>query len=248
MKLNQVIAIEKGVKSRAYAAFTELHKYSQKSDPYSGFIKTYQKKDDDGETFPDERKKVQLTGNGVLAQVTSTLTELFDIEAQKDFTNCAARADVVVGGEVLIYNAPATYLLFLEKQLSDLRSFVDFLPVLDEADDWLPDPTTGAYKTAATQTHKTKKTARVIVKYDAVIRDGQALPAQTELIHEDVVVGHWNLTKYSGALPAPRKAVLLQRIDELAKAVKTAREDANSIEVVKPAQTVGLAVFGYLFA
>ncbi len=36
-KLNQIIAIEKGIKSKAYAHVTELHKACQKPDLFNGF-------------------------------------------------------------------------------------------------------------------------------------------------------------------------------------------------------------------
>ncbi len=45
-RLNQIIAIEKGIKSRAYAELTELHKAAQKPDLFHGFVKTYQKRDE----------------------------------------------------------------------------------------------------------------------------------------------------------------------------------------------------------
>ena len=58
-KLNQIIAIEKGVKARVYGELTELHKAVQKPELFNGFSKTYQKKDDDGEDLPAEKKRVQ---------------------------------------------------------------------------------------------------------------------------------------------------------------------------------------------
>ena len=39
-KLNQIVAIEKGVKSRVYGEFTRLHKSSQRADRVAGFNKT----------------------------------------------------------------------------------------------------------------------------------------------------------------------------------------------------------------
>ena len=59
-KLNQIIAIEKGVKSRVYGEITEMHKSSQKPELFNGFVKTYRKKDEDSEDYPPERKKAQL--------------------------------------------------------------------------------------------------------------------------------------------------------------------------------------------
>jgi hypothetical protein len=135
-----------------------------------------------------------------------------------------------------------TYLLFLEKQLSDLRTFVDKMPVLEEAEEWTEDPNTGLYRSARVSTYRTRKTPKVVVKYEAT----KEHPAQTELIYEDLVIGYWDMVKHSGALPAPRKAVLLDRIDRLARAVKMAREQANdrACERVE----VGAKLFGWLLA
>jgi hypothetical protein len=57
------------------------------------------------------------------------------------------------------------------------------------------------------------------------------LPAQVELVHNDVTVGHWITTLISGALPEPDKDVLLKRINKLSIAVKEAREEANTMKV-----------------
>jgi hypothetical protein len=244
-KLHSVIAIEKGVKSRVYGEITTLHKESQKAEPFTGLVRTYRKKDEDGEDFPQERKKVQLVAEDVLKRVARLDTELFDVEAEKDWGNCKARASVIVDGRTIVADAPPTFLLFLEKQLSDLRTFVEKLPVLDEAEEWTADPNSSLHRTSPSVTHKTRKVQRAIVKYDAVIKDGLALPAQTEMITEDVIVGWWDTVKHSGALPAPRKEALLDRIDKLTKAVKIAREEANDTEIEE--RSVGAALFGFLF-
>lgn len=55
-------------------------------------------------------------------------------------------------------------------------------------------------------------------------------PAQTQLVQEDVIVGSWNQTKMSGAIQPQQKDMLLQRIEKLQKAVKFAREEANSVD------------------
>jgi hypothetical protein len=165
-----------------------------------------------------------------------------DITATKDYANCHASADVVLDGQVLIQNAPATYLLFLEKQLSDLHTFVDKMPTLDETDDWTRDENSTLFKTAAIPTQRTKKVQKPLVLYPATAEH----PAQTQMITEDVVVGYWDTIKQSGALPVPRKQVLLERIEKLSQAVKFAREQANSVEA-EP-QKVGGTIFTYLLS
>ena len=48
------------MKGRVHGEVTELHQASQKNELYSGFTKRYKKKDDEGEDYPDEVKRVQL--------------------------------------------------------------------------------------------------------------------------------------------------------------------------------------------
>jgi hypothetical protein len=241
-KLNQIVAIEKGVKSRVYGEITEMHKAAQKPELFNGFVKTYRKKDEEGEDYPQERKKVQLEAETVLAQAARLLTEIMDVTATKDYANCHASADVVLDGQVLLKAAPATYLLFLEKQLSDLHTFVEKMPALDETDDWSRDENSALFKTAAIPTQRTKKVQKPLVLYPATAEH----PAQTQMITEDIVVGYWDTIKQSGALPVPRKQVLLERIEKLSQAVKFAREQANSAEA-EP-QKVGGTIFAYLLS
>lgn len=240
-KLNQIVAVEKSVKSRVYGDFTELHKASQKAELFTGFSKNYRKKDEEGEDYPPEQKKVQLEAGEVLAQVSKLLAELLDVTATKDFANCLAFADVSVDGVVLVKDAPVPFLLFLEKQITDLHTFVDKIPTLDTADDWQSDPNSGLFKTPSIATHRTKKVQKPVVLYEATDKH----PAQTQLITEDVVVGYWDTVKQSGALPVPRKRELLERLEKLSQAVKFAREQANNHEAEE--KKVGETLFGYLF-
>ena len=107
-KLNQILAIEKGLKTRVYAEFTELHNATQKPGLMNGFHKAYQPRDEEGETYPPESQKVQHNASEVFERVAAILTELFDITATKDWANCHAKADVVIDGRVLLKDVPAT--------------------------------------------------------------------------------------------------------------------------------------------
>jgi len=240
-KLNQILAIEKGIKTRVYSEFSDLHQATQKAPLMNGFHKSYQPRDEDGETYPAEAVKVQHNASEVLDRVAVSLAELFDVTATKDWANCNARADVVIDGRTLVKDVPATYLLFLEKQLSDLHTFITKMTELDPGSDWSVDPGTGLYKTDTTLTQRTKKVQRPITLYEAT----KEHPAQTQLITEDVVAGTWMTIKYSGAMPTPRKKQLLARIEKLSNAVKFAREQANASEVQD--KKLGREVFDFLF-
>lgn len=222
-KLNQVIAVEKSVKQRNNDLVSELYKAVQKPALFNGFNKKYKPMDEGGEQFAPENLKVQMNVEQALKDASRSLAELFDVTATKDFGNTKAKANVVVDGEVLLADAPATYLLFLEKQLTDLHTLVANLPVLDSAEDWTLDVNSGLYKTEPTQTAKTKKVQKPLVMYPATDKH----PAQTQLITDDQTVGYWETVKMSGAIPVPEKNALLERLEKLQKAVKYAREEAN---------------------
>jgi hypothetical protein len=241
-KLNQIIAVEKGIKSRSFQELTDAHQSVQKPSLLSGIARTYQPKDEEGEQLPPESTRVQLRSDEVLRDIAVSLTRLFDVTASKDATNCVARADVKLDGEVLLGDVPVTYLLFLEKQLTDLHTFVKKLPVLDSAEAWSFNDSADCYSTEPVRTIRTRKVPRNHVKAEATEKH----PAQVEVYYEDVAVGYWTTVKFSGALPAKRVSELLGRVEKLQHAVKFAREEANNAAVVD--RKVGDKVFGYLFA
>jgi hypothetical protein len=240
-KLNQIIAIEKGVKGQSLRDLTDAHQLLQKPSMLNGISRTYRPKDEEGEQLPPESTRVQVKAEEVIEQTVEILVKLFDVTATKDWANTKARADVVVNGKVLLAQVPATYLLFLEKQLVDIHTFVKKLPVLDAADTWTFDASSDCWATEPAQTIKTKKIPRNHVKAEAT----EHHPAQVEVYYEDVAIGYWRTVKFSGALPAKRVNDLLERVETLQQAVKFAREEANSIDVED--QKLGETIFRYIF-
>jgi hypothetical protein len=242
-KLNQIIAIEKGIKAKSYAEISALHKVIQKPALFNGFQKTYKPKDDDdSEKLPAEKQRVQFSTDEVLRSVERAMTELINVTARKDYTNCIAVSDVILpDGQHIIKDAPVSFLLFLEKQMNDLRTFAAELPILDEGENWIKDVNSGLFKADETNTHRTKKMSKPIVLYPATPEH----PAQTQIMTEDVIAGFWSQVKQSGAMPKPMKAALLARIDALQNAIKQAREAANMNDEVDTGK-IGIAIFNYL--
>lgn len=240
-KLNQIIAIEKGIKSKSVQQLAESQKNLQKASVFSGISRTYRPKDEDGEQLPPESNKVQVKADEIIRETTEILTKLFDITATKDWTNCHARADVVVDGQTLLTQVPVSYLLFLEKQLTDLQAFLKKLPTLDPSETWNFDPNSDCWATEPIQTLKTFKMPRNHVKAEAT----EHHPAQVEVYYEDVTIGYWRTVKFSGALPQARIHELMNRLEKLQQAVKFAREEANNTDAEE--QRVGAKIFQYLF-
>lgn len=241
-KLNQILAIEKGIKTDTFQKLTEAHHQLQKSALLTGISKTYQPRDEEGEPLPPEFTRVQVNAEAVIKETREILVRLFDVTATKDWANCHAKADIVVDGQKLLESVPATYLLFLEKQLTDIHTFIRKLPALDSSENWTLDSADGTWKTAAVETLRTKKVPRNHVKAEATEKH----PAQVEVYMEDVPVGRWRTVKMSGALPTTRITELLNRVEKLQAAVKFAREEANGAEATN--MTISEKLFNYLFA
>ncbi len=240
-KLNQVVAAEKGIKQAVTRDFTDVHQHLQKAASLSGISRTYKPKDEEGERYPAEYTKVQFTVNDAIDTAVTRLTELFDITATKESANCRAAADVTLDGIKILEAVPVTYLLFLEKQLNDVHTFIRKLPTLDPSENWHMDSNQGCFVTDISETVRTKKIPRNHIKAEAT----KEHPAQVEMFTEDVVVGYWSTVKMSGALTATRVTELTRRVENMISAVKAAREEANSIEA--PQVHYGKKVFDYLF-
>jgi len=240
-KLNQIIAVVNGKKTQTKKSLTDIYKKLQKSALFEGISRSYTPADDDGEMLPPEKKNVQYNSKAAIDEAQQCLKDLLDVTATQDWGNCQARGTLTVDGETVLEDVPVTYLLFLEKQLVDMQTFVQAIPVLDSAEAWSWDENADCYATEPSFSNRTKKVPRSHVLYEATEKH----PAQVEMYHEDVKVGEWRTTKFSGALAAQEKNEILQRVRRLQEAVKFAREEANSMEVDDV--NIGNRVFDFVF-
>lgn len=242
VKLNQIVAVLGGKKTSARKDLDQGYKDIQKSAPLAGLSRTYAPKDDAGDKLPSENVLVQLKAGEILKNVTNSLADLFDVTLTQETGNTAAFADVVVDGNVILAGVPLTYLLFLEKQLVDIGTFISKLPRLDPSDNWTYNENAAVYASDTEQRERITKVSVPLVLAQATDKH----PAQVQLVTEDHVQGYWSITKFSGALPATRINQLEQRVEALKNAVKFAREEANSLVVNQ--LEAGKSVFNYLLA
>lgn len=241
-KLNQIIAVEKGIKNRANETVTQLYHAVQKPALFSGLRKTYKPVNDEGERFPEQRQNVQFVYSDVLKGLKESKSELMKITARKDWTNSEATADVSIDGTVILSDVPVVYLLFLEKQLQDIRTVIANMPLRDPTEDWVQGSDGISRSKEPVETIKTKKEERPIVLYEATEKHA----AQTQLITKDVTIGSWEEIKFSGAISKTERDELLARAETFYQAVKQARQEANMADEI-PSPDVGRAVFDYIY-
>lgn len=225
-RLNQIVAVVTGKKSRAEKEFGELNKIVQRADLFNGFVRQYRPlKDNEEEKQPEEYKSPQQDIKDVIIKAREVIAGIADAIATQECGNCVTSGNVTVDGKVLLAGMPVTVLLYLEKQLQDLHTFVGNFPILDPAERW--EATDGQFCTVPTETIRTKKVKKPVTLYPHTDKH----PAQTQLIDEDINVGFWKQTKFSKAISVAEKSAILARILKLQDAVKVAREEANNVEI-----------------
>lgn len=240
-QLSQIVAVVGGLRSRTERALTDAYHTLQKPAPLAGIARTYRPRDDEGEQLPGESTLVQVRAEDLIRDVKEAMRRLLDVVAIQEWANTQARADLVVDGETILSDVPVTYLMWLEKQVVQLRTFISKLPVLDVAEEWHYDEDARAFATEPTETTRTKKIPRNHVKAEPTDRH----PAQVEVWYEDVVVGYWRTVRFSGALPGNKVFLLAERVDKLLDAIRSAREQANMIPVTDV--YAGKPVLDYIF-
>lgn len=240
-KLNAIVAVNDGKKTSVEKTVTELYHKLQKPELFAGLTRTYKPLSEDGETQPGETKLPQAKVTDVIEEAKKVWAELFDVVATQDHGNTIAKANVVVNGVKVLEDVPVTHLLFLEKRLTDVATFVSKLPVLDPAEQWSFDDSKNVFKTDVTVTNRNLKEPYPFVRAEATDKH----PAQVDTLYRDVKVGEWNTVKFSGAVTAKYKQETLDRVKAMIEAVKVAREEANSLEVAKV--TEGDKVFKFIF-
>lgn len=229
-KLHELLAVEPDLKGAAEKILAEtVNTFTKKEGHFKSQVRTYEPTDDEGQKLPDERTEMVTTVMDKLAWTWKKVGKYLDAVAQKETANTQASAVVELNGEKLFGGKPlpATLLLALEGRLRQIREAYNSIPTLEPGERWIWDSQTRSYCADPKESFKTKKVRKNHVKAEATDKH----PAQVEVYHEDVIVGIWTTKKWSGALTPAEKADVLERVDELVRAVKQARQRANSHEV-----------------
>ena len=241
--LHQVAAAVQAEKERVTKRVTALLRSVQAADLFGGLRRTFHPVRDGDQVQPPQSKRVQLRANDVLAELRNIYAPLFDMLYRMEATNCLARADVILSGEVLLPSVPVTVLMGLEKRMTDIRTLISAIPVLSSDEEWTFDASSGEYNTDVVQTAAMRREKTIVQKAAATDK----FPAQVELVDSEVMWGVWATQKLSAALTPERRRQLVDRCDALIAAIRDARIRANMISV-DPSLEISSPVADKIFA
>ena len=230
--LHELLAVESDLEG-TFKKIVEEAKitFTKKEALFHGFHRKLEMFDETDKTeYPEENKEIDETVPGKLKYVFPSIERYFDALYQKESTNQLAKADLVVNGETLATDLPATFLLGLESRLKQVRDLLVTIPTLEPGIKWVPDTNRGEgiyVNDPPEEKLKTAKTFQHKVLYDATEKH----PAQIEKWEETINVGKFIRTIWNGKMSPLDKSNLLNRLDTLIQAVKKARQRANTQEV-----------------
>jgi len=241
-KLHELLAVEGDLEGTWKKIMAEtIVTLTKKVTLFFGFVRNLVMFDENRKNENDvEHKTMSTTVAKKMEYMWISTMRYFNAIAQKEATNQLAKADLIVDGKVLIKDMPATLLLGLESRLRQMREVYAVLPTLPPNIEWEdhPDMGEGVYRSAHTEdAFKTETGFKAQILYEARFpkegEGGSSLPAQVEKISETKNIGKYEKTHWTGVLPPVKKMELMERLDKLTRAVKQARQRANSTPVVK---------------
>ena len=245
-KLHEVLAVEGELKGANEKILIETAAtFSKKAAHFSGSHKQYRPFNDaeaEAEGF-EENHEMVTTVNAKLNHMWTHVSRYLDAKLQKERTNQEARANIEIDGKTIAEDVPATFLLGLESKIVQWRKVLDQVPTLAPGVSWRKDPDKGEHVYLAEHqetSFRTKKTVQHKILSEATDHH----PAQIERWNEDTNVGKYITTRWCGMLSAAEKSELIEKLDKLSRAVKQARQRANSTEIVK--SKIGMRIVDFL--
>lgn len=192
--------------------------------------------------YPDTTHHVPVaeTVEGKLHYIAEHATNFFDINLQIDVANCSAKSDLIVDGNVLASNVPATSLLFLENKMKTIRGVIEATPTLDPAIEWK----TSQQAHISKAPDSIKPIFEVVKEHVIATQATDKHPAQYYMQDKRVNRATATSTVLSGRTTSQRKSELIAKCDKIINACKQARQRANEVEHTK--DMIGGKIFEYL--
>lgn len=235
-KLHELLAVENDLDTTAKKVMNEAGvTFLKKQEHFLGYRKSlrmfeeHRKQEEEAAT---ESKALVTTVDDKLDYVFQSVIKYWDAILQKEATNQTAVADLVVDGQVLVENAPATWLLGMESRLKALRQVYETIPTWAPGTDWVPAPEQGKGIYKAAEPSKADKTEKVPA-HKVLVPATEHHPAQIEKWVENVRVGVFTTEKWISSWSPAQKSEAMARVDNLIRAVKRARQRANNTPIVK---------------
>ena len=218
-KLHELLAVEGDLQGAANRIVRETeHVFG--STGLDGVTKTHEVIVEGEDDYPPESRELVTTVPERLAYTLESLTKVIDAAVSKEKTNTVAAANVMIDGETLLEEVPATALLNLENRFGELRKLIEKIPTLDNMVKWEKDETRSHVVKSPEQI---KYRTRKVEDFRIVVPASEHHPADVREVTTDKRVGVWKTVVFSGKVTSKVKSRWLANCDKVLRALKKAR-------------------------
>lgn len=246
-KLHELLAVESSLRTQAEATRADLiNTFEKKRTHFSEVVQTFKSNKEGEEPKVEARLGLQSTVTKELEWISDKIAKALDAAHQVDLANLEARADVVFeDGTILLKSVPATSLLQLEKRIKEIQTLVTAIPTLDPSKGFEPDPGRGEgiYRARDVEKDRTEK------KFDFVVmvQPTDKHPAQVKELMLDKPIGTIQQQEWSSLVTVAQKGDMLDRAENLLRAVKKARSRANEVDIDQNQNRIGRTLLDFVF-
>ena len=232
-KLHELLAVEESLNTVLADSLKEAtNSFATKDHIFKGHKITVEALEEDTEGHTAIAAETDVTDvaetvHGKLDFVFNHLNRAFNVYGQKERTNQSAKADLVVNGDVLLKDCPATMLLGLETRLKHIRAMCLAIKTTDQSKGWVATQDKHIFEARPEEKFITRKVQRERI----VIAPTEFQPGQFTTYAEDTRVGKKTTVHATGLVSPKEKSDILLRVDTLLRAAKKARQRANATEV-----------------
>lgn len=229
-KLHELLAVDNSLKTQSTTTRNELRNtFEKKTHLFSRKQVVITPIEEGKKQTTEVQSSIQTSVAKELKWIGNFIAKELDSEYLIGMANKTAQADVILeNGDIILKDIPSTVLLSLEKQLTEVRELAKAIPTLDPAKGFVQDPNEepGISKARDVVKTRTAKGKKVITLAPAVEKH----PAQVQLIDIDEPVATLEEQEWSSLITPAEKAEILDRAEDLIRAVKKARSRANDMD------------------
>lgn len=231
-KLHELLAVESNLRSQAETCRADLkNTFEKKTHHFEKKIVTFTPNTENAQPKVESQLALQTSVVSELGCIGEKISKSIDAGHRIDVANTTASADLVLDdGTVLLEKVPATSLLRLEHRFLELRDLIQAIPTFDPARGFEPDLTQASdgsiWKARDKESVRTEKQFKSVI----MVPPTDKHPAQVKELMVDAPNGTVVTQEWSSLITVAAKGDMLDRCEEMLRAVKKARSRAADVE------------------
>lgn len=243
-KLHELLAVEPDLRTQTESCRKDLQNtFDKKTAHFSKKLVTFKSLLEGVADKIELKAEMQTTVAKELSWIAEKFEKAINAGHHIDVANTLAKADIILDdGTVLLSSIPATSLLRMEHRVLELRELIHAIPTLDPAKGFEFE-SEGVWKAREESRIRTEKHFKPIV----MVPPTKEHPAQVKELMVDEPVGTILTQEWSSLVTVSAKGDMLDRVEELLRAIKQAKARANEIDLDVKHNKIGKPVLEFLF-